>query len=175
MARHSSTMTRGTITTNSRPRNPLLDIGPCETLAPAKSAQRAMTPTSVRALMVIEAGAIVFLGYWLYSEYSYNAYFQDYFDTAILRQLGTYAVLSGLSLGLTASFATVALWKSLHRARMRLATLPSPKIKGSVERLHSTIPSHDEPLPSLPETVTANPLESLDQPLQVGVADQQKK
>lgn len=141
----------------------------------AKSAQRAMTPASVKGLMIIEAVAIVFLGYWLYSEYFYNAYFQDYFDVAVLQNLGTYAIISGLSLGLTASFATVALWRSLHRTRMRLVTLPSPKVKGSVERLHSTIRSHGEPLPSLPEAVTMNPLESLDQPAQVGVADQQKK
>jgi len=124
--------------------------------------------------MIIEASAIIFLGYWLSNEYIYNAYFQDYFDVAVLQNLGTYAIVSGLSLGLTASLATVALWRSLHRTRMRLATLPSPKIKGSVERLHSTIPSR-EPLPSLPEMVTTNPLESLDQPAQVGVADQQKK
>ena len=125
--------------------------------------------------MIIEASAIIFLGYWLSNEYFYNAYFQDYFDVAVLQNLGTYAIVSGLSLGLTASLATVALWRSLHRTRMRLATLPSPKIKGSVERLHSTIPSHDGPLPSLPEAVTTNPLESLDQPAQVGVTDQQKK
>jgi hypothetical protein len=143
-------------------------------LTPAKSAQKAVTPSSVKGLMIIEASAIIFLGYWLSNEYLYNAYFQDYIDVAVLQNLGTYAIVSSLSLGLTASFATVALWRSLHRARMRLATLPSPKVKGSVEKLHSTIPSH-EPLPSLPEAVTTNLLELLDQPAQVGVADQQKK
>jgi hypothetical protein len=125
--------------------------------------------------MIVEAAAILFLGFWLYSEYSYNAYFHDYFNAVVVQNLGTYAVLSGLSLGLTASVATVALWKSLHRTRKRVASVTTPRLRATVERANSITPPHTESFPSLPGPVTINPLDSLDQPAQVGVADQQKK
>lgn len=144
-----------------------------ETLAPAKSAQEAVTPNSVKGLMAIEAVGIGFLGYWLHSEYIYNQYFQAYFNAAVLQHLTTYAVLSGLTLGLMGSFLTVALWRNLRRAKLRLESFTPSRVRGSIEKARSPISSPDEHL-TFPEAATATPLDSLDQPALVGVADEKK-
>ena len=51
----------------------------------ARTPRKAATPGSVKALMIIEASAIGFFSFWLYSEYFYNAYFRTYVDSVAAR------------------------------------------------------------------------------------------
>ena len=143
-------------------------------MTPSKTAQRPVTPESVKTLMVLEALVAGFLGFWLYSEYLNNLYFQAYVNTAFLQHITTYAMVISIAIGLTGSLATASLWRNLRQARLRLETATPSKMKRTVEKVPSDVPPYEHTAPILaipPEMI----LEPLAQPVQAGVADHQKK
>jgi len=113
-------------------------------MTPSKTAQRPVTPDSVKTLMVLEALVAGFLGFWLYSEYLNNLYFQVYVNTAFLQHITTYAMAISIAIGLTGSLATASLWRNLRRARLRLETATPSKMKRTVEKVPSNVASLDE-------------------------------
>ncbi len=136
---------------------------------------RPVTPDSVKALMVLEALVAGFLGFWLYSEYLNNLYFQAYVNTAFLQHITTYAMAISIAIGLTGSLATASLWRNLRQARLRLETATPSRMKRTVEKVSSNVPSLDEhtaPILAIPPEMI---LEPLAQPVPAGVADHQKK
>ncbi len=116
-------------------------------MSPAKNIHKSVTPGSVKALMILEAGIISFLAYWIYSEYEYNPYFQTYLNTNILQHLTTYTIVLGLGIGLAGSVAAATLYRNLQHAKIRLETVAVPKIKGAVEKILDAIPTMDERFP----------------------------
>ena len=122
----------------------------------ARTPRKAATPGSVKALMIIEASAIGFFSFWLYSEYFYNAYFRTYVDSVFLAHITTYTAVIGLSIGLVGSAVTLTLWRSLRQARLRLESATPPRIKGSMERILSGMSAIDEytPVPPVKRAVS---------------------
>jgi hypothetical protein len=144
-------------------------------MTPFKTAQRPVTPDSVKTLMVLEALVAGFLGFWLYSEYLNNLYFQALVNTAFLQHITTYAMVISIAIGLTGSLATASLWRNLRQARLRLETATPSKMKRNVEKVLLNVPLLDEhttPILAIPPEMI---LEPLAQPVQAGVAGQQKK
>ena len=144
-------------------------------MAPVKPVQRPITPDSVKALMIIEALIAGFLGFWLYSEYLHNIYFQAYFNTVFLQNMTTYTAPTGVAIGLTGLGAAAALWRNLRRAKLRMETLTTLKVRAPVEKVLLSMPLPDEQTTPMPSATSANPLEPLIQPVQIGLTDQQKK
>ncbi len=144
-------------------------------MTPSRTVQRPVTPDSVKTLMVLEALVAGFLGFWLYSEYLNNLYFQAYVNTAFLQHITTYAMAISIAIGLTGSLATASLWRNLRQARLRLETATPSKMKRTVEKVPLNVPLLDEhtaPILAIPPEMI---LEPLAQPVQAGVADHQKK
>jgi hypothetical protein len=112
-------------------------------LSPARSPQKAVTPSSVKVLMMVEAGIIGFLSYWVMSEYAYNAYFRGYADQILFSHVTTYTAVLGLGIGLAGSAIAATLYKSLRRAKVRLETVTAPRIRGAVEKVLSNLTSTD--------------------------------
>ncbi len=123
-------------------------------MSPAKNLQKSVTPESVKALMIIEAGIVGFLSYWIYSEYQYNVYFRQYIETTILQHLTTYTIILGLGIGLAGSAVAATLYRNLQHAKTRLETIAVPKIKGTVEKIIASIPT--EPRVGLKGSDTAS-------------------
>jgi hypothetical protein len=121
-----------------------MSTGAATRMSPGKNSQKSVTPESVKALMIVEACIVGFLSYWIYSEYQYNIYFKQYFDTEILQHLTTYTVILGLGIGLTGSAVAATLYRNLQHAKTRLETVAIPKIKGTVERIIASMPTIDE-------------------------------
>lgn len=117
-------------------------------MSPAKTPLKSVTPGSVKALMILEAGIISFLAFWLYNEYSYNIYFRIYVDTMIVAHITTYTVVLGLGIGLAGSAAAATLYRNLQHAKHSLERVTLPKIKGTVEKIMSSVPTIDERLPN---------------------------
>ena len=113
-------------------------------MSPAKNSQKSVTPESVKVLMLVEAGIVGFLAYWIYREYQYNIYFKQYFDTAILQNITTYTMILGLGIGLAGSAVAATLYRNLQHAKTRLETVAMPKIKGTVEKIIASMPTIDE-------------------------------
>jgi hypothetical protein len=109
-------------------------------LSPARSSQKAITPGSVKVLMLVEAGIIGFLSFWVMSEYAYNAYFREYADQVLLNHVTTYTAILGLGIGLAGSAVAATLYKSLQHAKQRLETVAAPRIRGAVEKVISNLP-----------------------------------
>lgn len=144
-------------------------------MTPSKTVQRPVTPDSVKTLMVLEALVAGFLGFWLYSEYLNNLYFQAYVNRAFLQHITTYAMVISIAIGLTGSLATASLWRNLRQARLRLETATPSKMKRTMEKVPLNVPLLDEhtaPILAIPPEMI---LEPLAQPVQAGVADHQKK
>ena len=113
-------------------------------MSPARSSQKAITPTSVKWLMLIEAGIVGFLAYWVLSEYAYNAFFRTYIDQALLSHVTTYTIAIGLGIGLAGSAVTATLYANLRRTKRRLEAVAGPRIRGAVDKILSSLPTLDE-------------------------------
>jgi hypothetical protein len=109
-------------------------------LSPARSPQKAITPISVKVLMLVEAGIIGFLSYWVMSEYTYNAYFRGYADQILLSHATTYTAILGIGIGLAGSAVAATLYRNLQHAKLRLETVAAPRIRGAVEKMLSSLP-----------------------------------
>ena len=113
-------------------------------LSPGRSPIKPVTPSSVKILMVVEASVIGFLGYWIGSEYVFNAYFHDYVDQLLGNHVTTFTAALGLGIGLTGSAIAVTLYRNLRNAKPRLETMGTPRIRGAVEKILSSLPSVEE-------------------------------
>jgi hypothetical protein len=114
-------------------------------LSPARSPVKPVTPSSVKILMLIEASIIGFLGYWIVSEYVFNAYFHDYVDQLLGAHGTTFTAALGLGIGLAGSAIAATLYRNLQHAKSRLETITAPKIRGAVEKILSSLPIVEEP------------------------------
>jgi hypothetical protein len=111
-------------------------------LSSAGGSQSGVTPGSVKVLMLIEAGIIGFLLYWVASEYTYSAIFRTYFNEILLDHLTTYGIELGVGgIALTASVVAIVMYKNIRSVKRRLETLAVPKVKGVVEKAISGVPS----------------------------------
>ena len=130
----------------------------------------AVTPYSVKVLMLVEAGIIAFLGYWLMSEYVYDVSFHSYVDQALLSHVTWYTAILGLGIGMGCSAAAVACYKILRNARHGLETTHAPRFRGRFGKLSTGLPvsgarssssvaiepkASDAPAPSTSSTLTA--------------------
>jgi hypothetical protein len=112
-------------------------------LSPFNNPRKAVTPGSLKVLMVVEAGILAFLSYWVLSEYTYNVYFRLYADQIFLSHVTTYTAILGIGIGLTGSAVAAMFYKNLQHARIQLETVAVPKIRGAVEKVLSNIPVTD--------------------------------
>src|SRR3989442_13393141 len=113
-------------------------------LSPARSPVKPVTPSSVKVLMLVEASIIGFLGYWIASEYVFNAYFHDYVVQLLGTHGTTFTAALGLSIGLAGSAIAATLYRNLQHAKIRLKTIATPKIRGAVEKILSSLPAVEE-------------------------------
>ncbi len=109
-------------------------------MSPSRTVQRSVTPDSVKALMIIEAIIIAFFSFWLANEYTYNVYFQIYVNSVFVEHFTTYTIALGLGIGLAGTAAAATLYKNLREAKVKLESV-APKIRGSVEKMLSSVPS----------------------------------
>ncbi len=91
--------------------------------------------------MMVEAGIIGVLSYWVLSEYTYNAYFRVYADQVLLSHVTTYSAVLGLGIGLAGSAVAAMLYKNLQHAKNRLETVVAPKIRGAIDKVMSNVPT----------------------------------
>ena len=115
-------------------------------MRPSKVPVKAVTPSSVKVLMLVEAGIIGFLTYWIMNEYVYNAYFHTYIDQILLGHVTTFTAALGLGIGLAGSAVAATFYRNLQSAKNRLETLAAPKIRGAVDKILSSLPTLDESL-----------------------------
>jgi hypothetical protein len=94
--------------------------------------------------MIIEAGVIGFLAYWILSEYIFNAYFHDYVDQLLGAHGTTFTAALGLGIGLAGSAIAATLYRNLQHAKSRLETITGPKIRGAVEKILSSLSTVEE-------------------------------
>jgi hypothetical protein len=94
--------------------------------------------------MVVEAGIIGFLSYWIVSEYVFNAYFHDYVVQLLGTHVTTLTAALGLGIGLAGSAIAATLYRNLQHAKYRLETIAAPKIRGAVEKILSSLPTIEE-------------------------------
>ena len=94
--------------------------------------------------MLVEAGVIGFLGYWIVNEYVFNAYFHDYVDQLLGTHGTTLTAALGLGIGLAGSAIAATLYRNLQHAKNRLETIATPKIRGAVEKILATLPTVEE-------------------------------
>ena len=113
-------------------------------LSPARSSVKPVTPSSVKILMLVEAGVIGFLAYWIVNEYVFNAYFHDYVDQLLGTHVTTLTAALGLGIGLAGLAIAATLYRNLQHAKYRLETIAAPKIRGAVEKILSTLPTVEE-------------------------------
>jgi hypothetical protein len=113
-------------------------------LSPARSPVKPVTPGSVKILMLVEAGVIGFLAFWIVNEYVFNAYFHDYVDQLLGTHVTTLTAALGLGIGLAGSAIAATLYRNLQHAKYRLETIAAPKIRGAVEKILSTLPAVEE-------------------------------
>lgn len=93
--------------------------------------------------MLIEAGIIGFLSYWVLSEYTYNAFFRSYADQILFNHITTYSAVLGLGIGLAGSATAAMLYRNLQNAKRRLETVVAPKIRGAVDKMLPSMPGVD--------------------------------
>src|SRR6266478_7473079 len=113
-------------------------------LSPTRSPVKPVTPSSVKVLMLVEACIIGFLGYWIASEYVFNAYFHDYVDQLLGTHGTTFTAALGLGIGLAGSAVAATLYRNLQHAKSRLETIATPKIRGAVEMILACLPTVEE-------------------------------
>jgi hypothetical protein len=117
-------------------------------MSPAKQVLKAVTPESVKVFMLVEAGIIGFLSYWIANEYVYNAYFHTYLDEAVLAHFATYTAALGVVIGVAGSLVAATFYRSFSRTRDMIDTRAVPKIRSAMDRILSGLPSLDENTPS---------------------------
>lgn len=115
----------------------------------SKTVLNAVTPESVKALMVIEALVIAFFSFWLANEYVYNVYFRIYIDNVFVQHLTSYTIAIGLGIGLAGTAVAATLYKTMREAKVKLESV-APKIRGSVEKILTSVPTIDAKGPSAP-------------------------
>jgi hypothetical protein len=117
---------------------------------------KAVTPGSVKVLMLLEAGVIGFLSFWLLNEYFYNAYFRTYLGLEWVRNATAYSSIIGIGIGLAGSAVAATLYRNLRSAKRRLETVATPRIKVAVDKLLSSLPILDDlsPVNKLKQTPT---------------------
>lgn len=94
--------------------------------------------------MLVEAGIVGFLTYWIVSEYLFNAYFHDYVTQLLGTHITSFTAALGLGIGLAGSAIAATLYRNLQHAKYRLETIAAPKIRGAVEKILSTLPTIEE-------------------------------
>ena len=94
--------------------------------------------------MLVEAGVIGFLTFWIVNEYVFNAYFHDYVDQLLGTHITTLTAALGLGIGLAGSAIAATLYRNLQHAKYRLETVAAPKIRGAVDKILSTLPTVEE-------------------------------
>ncbi|TMI22757.1 hypothetical protein E6H31_01085 [Candidatus Bathyarchaeota archaeon] len=109
-------------------------------MSPSRTVQKAVTPDSVKSLMIIEAIVIAFFSFWLANEYVYNVFFRIYVNSIFVEHFTTYTIALGLGIGLAGAAAAATLYKNLREAKVRLGSV-APKIRGSVEKMLATVPT----------------------------------
>ena len=130
-------------------------------LSPARSPVKPVTPSSVKVLRMVEASIIGFLGYWIVSEYVFNAYFHDYVDQLLGTHGTTFTAALGLGIGLAGSAIAATLYRNLQHAKNRLETITAPKIRGAVEKILSSLPTVEEHQRiSVPRALPSSPVAS---------------
>jgi hypothetical protein len=123
-------------------------------MSPSRTVQKAVTPDSVKALMIIEAIIIAFFSFWLANEYVYNVFFRVYVNSIFVEHFTTYTIALGLGIGLAGTAAAATLYKNLREAKVRLESV-APKIRGSVEKMLAGVPNMEaqaivSPISSVP-------------------------
>ena len=118
----------------------VLRKGLAGTMSPSRTAQKPVTPDSVKALMIIEAIVVAFFSFWLANEYVYNVFFRIYVNSIFVEHLTTYTIGLGLGIGLAGTAVAAALYKNLREAKVRLEAA-APKIKGSIEKMLASVPT----------------------------------
>jgi len=150
-------------------------------LSPARSPVKPVTPSSVKVLMLVEASIIGFLGYWIASEYIFNAYFHDYVDQLLGTHGTTFTAALGLGIGLAGSAIAATFYRNLQHAKSRLETITAPKIRGAVEKILSSLPTVEESQRAsvvkavAPSTMPLAPSSAGTAPVPVLSENQQKK
>lgn len=119
----------------------------------SKTVLEAVTPDSVKALIVIEAIVIAFFSFWLTNEYVYNVYFRIYIDSVFVQHLTSYTIAIGLGIGLAGTAVAAALYKTMREAKVKLESV-APKIRGSVEKLLTSVPTMNAKGPAVPANPT---------------------
>ena len=107
--------------------------------------------------MVVEAGVIGFLAFWIVNEYLFNAYFHDYVVQLLGNHITTLTAALGLGIGLAGSAIAATLYRNLQHAKYRLETIAAPKIRGAVEKILSTLPTVEESQSARISKATAHP------------------
>ena len=127
-------------------------------MSPSRVAQKSVTPDSVKALMIIEAIVIAFFSFWLANEYVYNVFFRIYVNSIFVEHFTTYTIALGLGIGLAGTAVAATLYKSLREAKVRLEAV-APKIRGSVEKMLSSVPTMEAQaiLPSTSSVAVSQP------------------
>jgi len=123
-------------------------------LSTTRGPREAVTPYSVKVLMLVEAGIIAFLGYWLMSEYVYDVSFHSYVDQALLSHITWYTAMLGLGVSMSCSGAVVVCYKILRNAKHGLETINVPRVRGGFDNLSTGLHSGDARSPS---SVTVEP------------------
>jgi hypothetical protein len=122
----------------------LVGVEASRRLSPARSPVKPVTPSSVKILMLLEAGVIGFLTFWIVNEYVFNAYFHDYVNQLLGAHGTTFTAALGLGIGLAGSAIAATLYRNLQHAKYRLETITAPKIRGAVEKILSSLPVVEE-------------------------------
>ena len=149
----------GTISPNvSNRRFQFIESG-AEKMTSSKPILKSITPDSVKALIIIEAIVIAFFSFWLANEYVYNVYFRISVDSVFVEHLTSYTIAIGLGIGLACTAVAAALYKTMREAKIKLESV-APKIRGSVGKLLTSVPTIDAKGPSTstsPVSVTVQP------------------
>ena len=105
--------------------------------------------------MLVEAGVISFLSFWVTNEYFYNAYFRSYIDQILIQHITTYTAAFGLGIGLAGTAVAAMFYKNLQRAKIHLENVTVPRIRGAVEKALSGIPGGEiNPVATIPSSST---------------------
>lgn len=108
-------------------------------MPPSKTVLKAVTPGSVKALIIVEAIVIAFFSFWLANEYVYNVYFRIDVNSVFIEHLTAYTIALGLGIGLAGTAVAAALYKTMQEAKEKIENV-APKIKGVVEKILSNAP-----------------------------------
>ncbi len=142
-------------------------------MAPEKESLRPETPGSLKVLIIIETFAALFLGFWIYSEYVSNLYFQSYAN-AYLQYLATYVPMLGLSIGVAGLTAVALILRGLRQTKPQVKT----DVRSGTKETESSPP--DSPLnqghTSMSHTVSPGmPIKLEGGPVQVGLTNDGKE